>query len=279
MTGETFNFAGDGTAGTDDGVGATARFIEPRQVTYFGNHLYLADVGAHTIRKIDVPSGNTTTLAGDGTAATQDSTDGTGGTAQFNAPVGITHDGLFLYVAERDGCVIRRVQPVTGETMTLAGNGICSDQESTDGSGATAGFNLPFNVLNVGSFLFVGNQTRIFKVNRNNGDSIFFAGDGTPAFQDSTDGTGATAQFDTILGLCSDGATLFVGDAGNNRVRRVALRTGNTTTLAGDGTAAFQESTDGTGATAQFSSPRACVPYAGVLFVADGGNHRVRMIE
>ncbi|PLX99574.1 MAG: hypothetical protein C0623_08715 [Desulfuromonas sp.] len=286
MTGETVNFAGDGTAGSQDstdGTGMTASFAEPSQIVYLGNHLYLADSAAHNIRKIHVPTGETSTIAGTGVAGYQDSTDGTGATAQFNRPTGITHDESFLYVADQDNCYIRRVQPLTGETTTLSGNGVCSDQESTDGTGATAGFNAPIQVYQarppIGTFLYVGTYSRIFKVNKNTGAATFFAGNGTPAFQDSTDGTGATARFNLILGLCSDGYFLYVGDASNNRVRKVDLGTGNTTTLAGDGTAAFQDSTDGTGATARFSSPRACVNYGGSLFVADGGNHRVRMID
>lgn len=282
VTGETTNLAGDGTAAfqdSTDGTGATARFIEPRQITHVNGTLYLADVGSHRIRMIDVSTGETTTLAGDGTPAFQDSTDGTGATAQFNGPTGITYDGTFLYVSDRDNSRIRKVHPVTGETTTLAGSGVAADQESTDGTGATAGFNTPFNVLVVEDYVYVGNSSRIFQVDKTTGNTTFFAGSSTPAFQDSTDGTGATAQFDIILGMYSDGFFIYVGDADNNRVRRVDLGTGETTTLAGDGTPAFQDSTDGTGSTAQFFSPRACIALDGVLYVADGGNHRVRKIE
>ena len=282
-TGETVNLAGNGVStfqDSTDGTGATASFIEARQITYFDNFLYLADNGSHRIRKINIATGETTTLAGDGTQAFQDSTDGTGATAQFDRPTGITHDGDdFLYVADQGNYRIRKIDINTGETTTLAGNGISADQESTDGTGATAGFADPLQVLAVQNSLYVGNSTRILKVNIKTGNTTFFAGDGTQAFQDSTDGTGATAQFNIILGLCSDSYSLFVGEAGNHRVRQVDIVTGNTTTLAGDGTQAFQDSTDGTGATAQFNSTRACIPLNGVLYVADGGNHRVRKIE
>ncbi len=83
-------------------------------------------------------TGNTTTLAGDGTQAVQDSTDGTGATAQFNFPRGMTTDGFWLYSTESTGDRVRRIHPASGETTILSGNG-----SSTDGTGATAGFNNP----------------------------------------------------------------------------------------------------------------------------------------
>ena len=78
-------------------------------------------------------TGNTTTLAGDGTQAVQDSTDGTGATAQFNFPRGITTDGTSLFLSESTGDRIRTIDPTTGETTTLAGGGP-GTQDSTDGN-------------------------------------------------------------------------------------------------------------------------------------------------
>lgn len=281
-TGATTTLAGNGAGifqDSTDGTGATASFVEPRQIVHLGGYLYVADIGAHRIRRVRIGTGETSTLAGDGTPAEQDSTDGTGATARFNAPGGIATDGTWLYVCDRDGFAVRRVHPMSGATTTLAGNGVNADQESTDGTGATAGFASPFVLAAIGQHLYVGNGSRVLRVHKVTGATAFLAGAGAAGFQDSTDGTGATARFSNILGLGSDGVFLYVGDSGNQRVRRVVPDTGETTTVAGDGTAAHQDSTDGTGATARFSSPRGSAALGGRLYVADGGNHRVRIVD
>ena len=294
-TGETTIIAGDGSNLFADGIGTAAGFIEPRQIVYAAGSLYLCDYGANRIRQIDLTTLAVTTLAGDGMAAHQDSTDGTGATAQFNAPTGITTDGAYLYVSDSLNNRIRRVDILTGDTTTVAGDGTQANTESTDGTGATASFDRPIVLVAVASRLYVGNASRIFEVDPVTGNSTFFAGSDMPDFQDSTDGTGATARFGQMLGIGTDGVTLFVGDIGNNLVRRVVIATGETTTLAGDGTVQtpdpmtfmltppdsemFRDSTDGTGATARLFSPRMCLPLGGVVYVADGNNHRIRKIE
>lgn len=284
VTGDTVNLAGNGVStyqDSTDGTGDTASFVQPRQITYYNGYLYLSDWGSNTIRKIAVTTGETTTLAGDTSAGFLDSTDGTGATAQFNAPTGITNDGTYLYVSDASNNRIRKVNIQTGETTTLAGDGNATDQESTDGTGATAQFDYPMGIVIDGDYLYVASRSgHICKVNKSTGETTFFAGTGVTGYQDSTDGTGATAQFSSFMAdLMSDGTALYVGDSANNRVRRVLLATGETTTVAGDGNSSYQDSTDGTGATAQFNSPRGLTAVGVSIYIADGRNHRVRQIR
>ncbi len=92
------------------------------------------------------------------------------------------------------------------------------------------------------------------------------------------DGIGATARFDTPLGLAWDGAgNLFVADSGNGTIRKVAIATATVTTLAG--ASGQTGSADGTGTAARFSQP-AGLAYdgAGNLYVADPGNNTIRRV-
>ncbi|MFM7321137.1 MAG: hypothetical protein ACKO5K_06375, partial [Armatimonadota bacterium] len=91
------------------------------------------------------------------------------------------------------------------------------------------------------------------------------------------DGAGAAAKFrfPTGVAVAPDG-TIYVADAGNHRIRRIAPD-GATTTLAGSG-AGFA---DGAGSAARFDNPVAlCFDVkSGRLLVADAGNRRIRFVS
>jgi sugar lactone lactonase YvrE len=118
--GSVTTIAGDGTQGFADGMGSEARFYRPRGIAIDNNgNLYVADANNHSIRKI-TPSGNVTTLAGDGTAGFAD---GNGSSAKFTSPKGIDIDKLNnIYVADFGNQRIRKISP-TGEVTTFAGDG------------------------------------------------------------------------------------------------------------------------------------------------------------
>ena len=88
-----------------------------------------------------------------------------------------------------------------------------------------------------------------------------FAGSGTAGW---ADGQGTAALFYGQHGISVDPATLnvYVGDWGNNRVRKISP-SGFVSTFAGSGSGAFA---DGLGAAARFSQP------FGIVFQVDGGN-------
>lgn len=93
-TGTVTTVAGNaGQMGYDDGQGSAARFDWPQGVTVdAAGFVYVADAFNHTIRKIS-PAGVVTTLAG--SPGVSGSTDGTGSSAQFNWPFGVTVDMVF----------------------------------------------------------------------------------------------------------------------------------------------------------------------------------------
>lgn len=90
------------------------------------------------------------------------------------------------------------------------------------------------------------------------------------------EGAAAVAKFDQPSGLVTDAeGNTYVADTSNNRIRRIAAD-GTTSTFAGTGIAGFA---DGAGANAQFDHPVGlAINSAGVLFVTDSGNHRIRSI-
>src|SRR3989441_101947 len=110
------------------------------------------------------------------------------------------------------------------------------------------------------------------------GHIITVAGSGAPGL-DGDGGPATSAQLRYPSGVAIDAAgNLFIADAVNHRIRRVAASTGIITTVAGTGTAGFGG--DGGSATgAQLWTPTGvAVDAAGNLFIADAGNNRIRRV-
>ena len=105
-SGVVTTLAGSGWCGTSDGTGTSAEFCRPEKLTTDGTNIYVSGTGRQTIRKIVISSGVVTTLAGDGTATHRD---GTGTSAQFHTPRGITTDGTNLYIVTSNH-VIRKME-------------------------------------------------------------------------------------------------------------------------------------------------------------------------
>ena len=153
-------FAGSGTSGFTNGTGTAARFGSPTGIISDGTNLYVTDTNNHKIRKIVISTGVVTTLAGSGTAG---SADGTGISASFNKPRGMTIVEGNLYVVDASNHKIRKIVISTGVVTTLSGSG---SEGSTDNSGTSASFNSPYGITSLGSNLYVSdrNNHKIRKV-------------------------------------------------------------------------------------------------------------------
>ncbi len=201
-----------------------------------------------------------TTLAGDGTAAFAN---GTGTAAKFNNPSDVTIDGAGnFYVADFLNNRIRKITPA-GVVTTLAGDGTAAILNGPRGI-TTDGTN--FYVADSGS-------NRIRKITPA-GVVTTLAGTGAAG---SADGAGTTVvTFNRPVAITNDGTNLYVADTDNHRIRQIVISTGDVTTLAGSGAAAFL---DGTGTAARFQQPNGITTDGvGNLYVADSVNHRIRKI-
>jgi hypothetical protein len=108
-----------GLTGSADGIGTDALFNRPSGITTDGTNLYVADTNSHTIRRIAIETGIVSTITG--SAGSPGSADGTGASALFKGPSGITTDGTNLYVVDADNYTIRQIVISTGTVTTLAG--------------------------------------------------------------------------------------------------------------------------------------------------------------
>jgi uncharacterized delta-60 repeat protein len=106
------------TSGSADGVGNVARFNQPSSVATdnFGN-VFVTDNNNFTIRKIS-PNGTVVTIAG--LAGSYLAQNGTGSTARFKNPFGLTIDGLGnIYVADTGNDQIQKGVSTAGAPHIL----------------------------------------------------------------------------------------------------------------------------------------------------------------
>ena len=94
--------------GSADGIGSAASFYNPNGITLLGSNLYVTESSNNLIRKIVIATGAVTTVAG--SARTTGSANGSGAAAGFYFPIGITTDGVNLYVGDSENRTIRKIQ-------------------------------------------------------------------------------------------------------------------------------------------------------------------------
>ncbi len=227
-------FAGmAGVSGSADGTGTAASFNRPIGVAVdaLGN-VYVGDRDNDAIRKI-TPSGLVTTFAG--MAGNSGSTDGTGTSAQFDGPEGITVDlAGNVYVADKNNHLIRKITP-GGVVTTFAG--MAGNPGSTDGTGITASFRFPSGIaIDASGTIYVadGSNHTIRKITPA-GVVTTFAG--MAGVSGSANGTGTAASFNTPLGIAIDASgAIYVADSFNHIIRRIDFSlqlTGDSTGQAG----------------------------------------------
>jgi len=295
-TGEVRTFAGyPGIPGALDGTGWDARFNSPKRGVRVGDKLYITDTGNHIIRQVDMVTGVVTTVAGESAVSGWTDTGEGSGSARFNSPGDMTTDGTFLYVADTGNHAIRKVDPLSGVVVTMAGiRGSSGLVDSTE-NGAAPLFNSPEGIVWHNGILYVadtGNHL-IRKIDIATGDVSFLAGDiscieetemvngvsttkttctaqsaGLSSYGDSTDGTGKTTAFNSPTGMNTDGTYLYVMDTGISAIRRVDMSTGETKTFSYSQNKGIS-----------LSSPSGGDIAEGLLYIADKNNHIVRKLD
>ncbi len=198
--------------------------------------------------------------------------DGTGGTATFNAPIGVAVDTSgHVYVTDSNFQRIRKITPA-GVVSTLAGGlgvGVAN------GTGGTARFDTPWGIaVDASGLLFVSETVNSdLRTITQAGVVSTLAGNGAQTF---LDGTGTGAKFNQPRGVAIDASgNLIVADTNNHRIRKVTPA-GVVSTWAG---MAVSGSANGTGNMASFNNPYdVAVDATGAVYVADYSNHSIRKI-
>lgn len=265
-------FAGNGTKGSNDGLGRIGSFASPYGIAIdSADTMYVADFLNEKIRKI-APDGMVSTFAGTGNPG---STNATGIAASFNRPKGIAVDSDGnVYVSDSGNNLIRKITSA-GVVSTLAG--LAGTSGSADGTGAAARFYDPRGLVvdSVGNVYVADGSNNLIRKITPAGGVTTVAGS-SAVVGGFVDGTGTAARFNSPSGLTLDsGGNLYVVDSFNHRIRKITPA-GDVSTFAGSGTPG---KADGTGTAASFRNPGAiAVSSNGNFYVADTDNYLIRMI-
>ncbi len=274
-TGIIFTIAGDGTFGfSGDGASALAAVLNaPIGLAPLDGNLYIADQGNQRVREVTA-GGIISTVAGDGPGTY--SGDGLEATsASLYNPAGVTFDAAAnLYIADSYNNRVRLLQS-SGVIVTFAGNG---STNGFGGEGDPAVFTPLFHPQGVladtsgNIYIADTDHNRVIRVDPA-GNIHTVTGTGSPGADAST-----LPQLAGPTGLALDsGGNLYIADTQNHRVRMLTSA-GVISTIAGTGASGFSGD-GGPASSAMLSFPCAVVVDSSQdIFIADGGNNRIRVV-
>ena len=243
--------------------------------------LYFCDLDNQRIRRLDLKSRVTTTVAGNGARAYAG--DGAAAAAgALNMPHEIQFDAAgHLYIAERDNHVIRKVDARTGIISTVAGTGT-PGFSGDGGPAARAQLRQPHSIAVApgGRELLVcdiGNH-RIRRIDLAAGTIATFAGTGDR--QPTPDG--APLEGTPLNGprtmVFDRGRSLFLALREGNAIYRIDLRRRTLHHVAGTGEQGYAGD-GGAARAARLAGPKGLAWSRGRLLIADTENHVIREID
>jgi formylglycine-generating enzyme required for sulfatase activity len=212
----------------------------PRHLACDGTNLYFSDAGNHRVVKTD--------LLGNFKAAYAM------GTVNPAFPSGLALDQINqkLFVTIRStNTIIKSIDLVTGTIANYITDPLINDPEDA------VLLNGKLYVTNYGNHKIIEITLGTTPV------AAVYAGTGTPGFQDSSR---LTSMFNTPHGITTDGIDLYVTDAYNHKIRKIDMRTGLVSTIAGSGASGGGV---GVGINGQFNLPYSITTDGRSFYVTD----------
>ncbi len=249
---------GTGTAALFNGLGGAV--LLPDGVT-----LLAVDTFNATLRRIDLRTGDVSTIAG--RVQVQAVTDGIGTAARLQSPrsIALNASGTAAYFA--DGPTIRRITIPGYEVSTLAG--VAAMAGYVDGKGPTVRLGFLLHALALSADdkkLYIADRSnrvlRLLDLDTQEVSTV--AGSVYTGSNQSVDGIGPAARFSGLGGITMAGDKLYVADTFNHTIRSVALTNYEVKTLVG--APGVSGLTDGVGTMARLRTPQGLVAQGAFLY-------------
>lgn len=222
----------------------------------------VSDTGHHRVVLLDA-SGHVWRVIGGTAPGFQD---GDASQARLCDPQGLClfHGGLL--VADTGNHALRRIDLASGRVQTLAGEG----HQGTL-------WNSPWDLAAVEDRVLVamaGNHTIVEWTPAMESGRLFL-GSGRESLRD---GSGASADLAQPSGICIDGKLAYIADSESSAIRVVDIETHRVKTLVGHGLFEFGDRDGGT-AQALLQHPLGVAASAGLVYIADSYNHRIKCLD
>lgn len=279
--------AGRCSRGSDDGVGATARFSSPAGVAIDrAGNVYIADSENDTIRKLSLAGTNwmVSTIAGSPDGLAGGNSDGLGREALFHLPYDLSADeqGNIL-VVDTDNSTIRQLAPMLDTWMVTTPAGQAMVPGFTDGTGGAAQFRGPLGIAVDSSgvaYIADAENNAIRSMAPSSSGGVVTTIAGLSGIAGTNDGPGVDARFNSPFGVAVDShENLYVADFQNKTIRKLTRSGGSweVSTIAGQ--AGVQDVADGTNSGAHFCMPsRVAVDSSGTVYVTDAFAGTIRKL-
>jgi uncharacterized protein (TIGR03437 family) len=264
----------------DNGVSTSAALNGPRGITFDSSgNLYIADTGNNRVREVSTEL-QITTIAGNGATSSSTGDGGPATQSELQGPTGVAADTFGnVYISDRGGNLVQRVNVGTGLLETVAGTGTNGAPDSPSGIAVLQNLSLPQGLAFdlAGNLLIADSGNNLIRRLSGNGIITTVAGSGAAGYSgDGGPATAATLRNPTAVAVDAAG-DIYIADTNNNVIRRVDTN-GNISTVAGTGTPGYNG--DGSPATAYelyLPSAVAAGPSCS-LYIGDTSNQRVRQL-
>jgi sugar lactone lactonase YvrE len=257
---------GSGRSGLADGPAERAAFLEPQGLSLHEGALVVADRGNHAVRRVDLASGQVTTLAGTGELGRR-LHQGTARKTALRSPWDLCAADGTVFIAMAGAHQIWRLDPASGDLRPHAGSGAEAIDDGplthatlAQPSGLTLGGDRLYFADAESSAIRRADLTEDGRVETLVGTGLFDFGD--------RDGIGDGVRLQHPLAVAWHAGRVLVADSYNGKLKTLDPASRACTTL--EVRVAGSESGE-----SPFSEPGGLTLNGDLLYVADTGNHRV----
>ncbi|RXE55481.1 hypothetical protein ABH15_12195 [Methanoculleus taiwanensis] len=272
--GKILEAIGSGKPGRRDGSFEEAAFYMPQGLAYDGREsvLYVADTGNHLIRRVSLRERTVETIAGTGLEAMPGRDIGGDTDVALSSPRDLVLLGEDLWIAMAGTRQIWRMDLATHEVRPYAGTGAAA---LIDGPLEEAAFAEPTGITTDGEVLYVADSdaSAIRQICR--GMVTTRIGHGLTDFGD-LDTIARMARVHHPLGVTFADGRIYIADTGNHKIKWLDVATDWVISMAGNGRRGYRDGLAGDG---MLSEPGGLVAFGGLFYIADTGNHAIRVYD
>jgi DNA-binding beta-propeller fold protein YncE len=281
--------AGNGTKGYagDGGPAKAAQLSAPHEVRFDSRgNIYVAERDSHVVRYIDMKAGTISTAAGTGVRG-YSGDGGPANQAQLAQPHSIALDTSDnVYICDIVNHRVRRIDAKTRMISTFAGTGQ-ADPTLAEAPLAGTPTRGPRSI-DIGPdgtmYLILREGNKVFSIDpahtrlkhlAGTGE-LGYSGDGGPAISAKFGAPGNALNGPKGVTYAAD-QSLYISDTENHAIRRIDLRQGTVSSVAGTGERG--DGPDGDPLKCKLARPHGVFIQGRNVYIGDSENHRIRLLQ